>query len=77
MDILLRTIAIVVELLILAGIAYCILKGVKLTALDLGVKPKYRRILTLLLVVVGIIVIIFFIAHLTTFYPEIQVERMY
>jgi hypothetical protein len=77
MDILLRTIAIIVELLILAVIAYSILKGVKLTALDMGIRTKYRKILTLLMVVVGIIVMFFFIAHLTTFYPEILVERMY
>ena len=77
MDILLRTIAIIIELLILAVIAYSILKGVKLTALDLGIRTKYKKILTLLVVVVGIIVMFFFIAHLTTFYPQIQAERIY
>lgn len=71
MDIFLRTIAIIVEVVILAVIAYSILSGVRLFALDLGVGAKYNKILTLLMVVVGVIVLFFFISHLTAFYPSI------
>jgi hypothetical protein len=71
MDIFLRIIAIIIEVLILAVVAYSILYGVKLSALDLGIGTKYSRMLTLVLVVIGIIVLFFFIAHLTTFYPTI------
>ena len=72
MSIFLRTIAIIIEVLILAVIAYSILNGVRLSALDLGVRTKYNRMLTLIMVVAGVIFLIFFIAHLTTFYPDIS-----
>ncbi len=71
MDILIRTIAIIIEVLLLAVIAYSVLNGVRLSALDLGIKAKYNRMITLVLLVVGVIVLVFFIAHLTTFYPTI------
>ena len=71
MDIFLRTIAIILEVALLAVIAYAILNGARLTAFDLGVKPKYGKALTMALLAVGIIVVVFFIAHLTTFYPTI------
>jgi hypothetical protein len=58
MDIFLRIIAIVVEVLILA-------------ALFFGVKAKYNIIINLALITVGTIFIAFCIAHLTTFYPPI------
>ena len=71
MDIFLRTIAIIIEVLILAVIAYAVLNGVRLTALDLGIKAKYNKAVSMGLIAVGIILLIFFIAHLTTFYPTI------
>ncbi|OGO24864.1 MAG: hypothetical protein A2144_04150 [Chloroflexi bacterium RBG_16_50_9] len=71
MDILLRTIAIFVEIAILAAIAYSVLNGVRLAVFDLGVGPKYSKIIAMALLAVGFIVLIFFIAHLTAFYPSI------
>ena len=71
MDIVLRSIAIFVEVALLAVIAYFILQGIKLAVIDLGVRAKYNRVITMALVAIGIIVVVFFIAHLTTFYPEI------
>ena len=73
MDILLRTIAILIEVVILAAIIYCLLTGVRLTIFDLGLGPKYKRVITMALIVAGCIVAVFFIAHLTAFYPAIQV----
>jgi succinate dehydrogenase/fumarate reductase cytochrome b subunit len=72
MDIVLRTIAIIIEGVILTAIAYALLNGVRLTALDLGIKPKYNKAIIMALCAVGAIVVIFFIAHLTTFYPDIR-----
>ena len=69
MDILLRTIAIIVEVVILVAIAYSVLNGVRLTAFDLGIGPKYSKAIAMMLLTVGFIVVIFFIAHLTAFYP--------
>ena len=71
MDILLRTIAIFIEVLLLAAIAYAVLHGVKLTAFDLGIGPKYNKAITMVLLAIGVLVVVFFIAHLTTFYPAV------
>ena len=67
----LRIIAILVEVLILASILYVLLKGVRLTLFDLGVEAKYGKVIVVALVTVGCIVVVFFIAHLTTFYPAL------
>ena len=69
MEVLLRAMAILAEVLILAAIIYCLLTGVRLTIFDLGVEPKYQRVIAMALVLVGGIVVLFFIAHLTLFYP--------
>jgi len=71
MDILLRTIAIIVEVVILVAIAYFVLNGVRLTAFDLGIGQKYSKALAMMLLAVGFIIVIFFIAHLTAFYPAV------
>ena len=71
MDIFLRTIAIFIEVVLLAVITYSVLNGVRLTAFDLGIGPKYNRAVTMALMAVGVILMVFFIAHLTTFYPTI------
>ena len=74
MDILLRTIAIFIEVVILAAIILCLLVGARLTVFDLGLGPKYKRVVTMALVMAGCIVVVFFIAHLTAFYPAILAE---
>ncbi len=71
MDILLRTIAIIIEVVILAAITYCVLKGARLIAFDLGIGPKYSKAIAMTLLAVGILIIVFFIAHLATFYPVV------
>ena len=71
MDIFLRTIAIIIEVLILAVITYAVLNGVRLTAFDLGVGPKYSKAITMVLLAVGFLTVVFFIAHLTAWYPTI------
>ena len=74
MDIVLRTIAIFIEVVILAAIILCLLVGARLTVFDLGLRPKYKRVVTMALVMAGCIVVVFFIAHLTAFYPAILAE---
>lgn len=73
MDIFLRSIAIVIEVGLLVAITYAVLKGVRLTIFDLGVGPKYNKALTMAFVVIGVILSVFFIAHLTTFYPTVRI----
>ena len=71
MDIFLRALAILVEASILAAMIYALLSGVSLTVFDLGLGSKYRKIVAITLVLVGFMTIVFFIAHLISFYPTI------
>jgi len=71
MDTFLRTIAIIIEVLILAAITYAVFNGVRLTAFDLGIKRKYGKAVVMALLAIGFIVVIFFIAHLTSLYPAV------
>lgn len=71
MDIVIRVIAIFIEVVLLAAIIYSMLNGARLTIFDMGVGPKYNRMVTTALMVIGVIIVVFFIAHLTTFYPAI------
>ena len=71
MDVLLRTIAIFIEVLILALVIYALLNGVRLILFDLGLGSKYGKAVAMMLVTVGCILVVFFIAHLTTFYPAL------
>ena len=73
MDILLRVIAIFIEVSILAAVIYALLTGVRLTVFDLGLGPKYKKVVAMLLIVAGGMVVVFFISHLTSFYPAIRV----
>jgi len=71
MDIFLRTVSIFIEVLILAGIMLSLLLGVKLILFDLGLKPKYKKMITIALALAGCVALVFFISHLTTFYPTV------
>ena len=71
MDVLVRVIAIVIEVVILTAIIYSLLAGVWLAIFDLGIGVKYKKVISMTVVVVGCILVIFFIAHLTSFYPAI------
>ena len=64
-----RVFGIIIEMLILAGFAYCILRGVHLAVFQTGMGLKYQKMFSILLTVVGMIVVVFFISHLTMLYP--------
>ena len=71
MDIFLRALAIIVEVLILAALIYALLRGVQLTVFELGLESKYKKIVVISLVLAGFAAIVFFIAHLISLYPTI------
>ena len=71
MDVFPRLLAIIIEVLLLGVIAYAVLNGVRLTVLDLGLGAKYGRAVSMALILVGAIILMFFIVHLTTFYPSV------
>ncbi len=71
MDVLLRAIAIFIEMIILATVMAALLTGVGLTVFDLGLGRKYKKIVVMALVLAGCMAVVFFTAHLTSFYPTI------
>ena len=71
MDVLLRTIAIIIEVLIIGAVFYHILAGVRILLLEVGVKAKHSKIITLVLLAVGTLLGTFFVSHLVTFYPTV------
>ncbi len=64
-----RAIAIFVELVILAALLFSLFWGVRLIMFDLWLGPKYKPVITGLLMVVGGMAMVFLIAHLISFYP--------
>ena len=71
MDIFLRVIVVTIEVILLAAITYSLLAGVKLTIFDLGLRSKYNKIINVAFLIVGCLVVVFFIAHLTFLYPTL------
>jgi hypothetical protein len=68
-----RPIAIVVEVVILMGVIYSLFLGVKLSALDFGLEEKYKSFICWVFMIMGCLALVFFIAHLITFYPRLSV----
>ncbi len=71
MDILLRTIAIIIEIGLLSAIIGTIIVGFRLAVFDLGLGQRYSKIITMVMIMAGGLIIVFFIAHLASFYPAI------
>ncbi len=71
MGVVVRAVAIFVEVLILAAVILSLLWAVRLILFDLWLGPKYKSIATMLLVTIGVVVVVFFVAHLTAFYPSL------
>lgn len=71
MNILLRSIAVAIEVLILMAMFYFVLSGARLILFDFGIKQKYSKIITMAFVAIGCVLAVFLISHLTTFYPPI------
>ena len=67
----LRPITIVVEVILLMGVIYALLLGVKLAALDFGLEEKYQKFIDRVLVIIGSLALVFFVAHLVAFYPRL------
>jgi hypothetical protein len=67
-----RPIAIFVELAILMGMIYALFTGGRLVLFDLGLDPKYSPFIKWVLRIVSFLALIFFVAHLITFYPRIS-----
>jgi hypothetical protein len=69
MDQFLRVAAVLLEVLVLAGMIFSIFWGVKLLLADLGINSKYNKAVFAGLAVFFSVIVFFFIMHLTAFYP--------
>jgi hypothetical protein len=72
MEISFRPVAIFLELAILMGIIYSLFTGVKLVIFDLGLDQKYYLFIKWVLMIMGCLALVFFAAHLITFYPRLS-----
>jgi hypothetical protein len=68
----LRPVVMIVEVIVLMGVIGSLFLGVKLTALDFGMEEKYKRFLCWVFMIMGCLALVFFIAHLVTFYPRLS-----
>jgi hypothetical protein len=69
MDQFLRVAAVLLEVSVLGTMILCLVWGLKLLLVDLGINKKYEKIITVALAVVFVICVFFFAMHLTAFYP--------
>jgi hypothetical protein len=67
-----RPIAILVELAILMVMIYALFTGVKLVLFDFGLDQKYYPFIKWVLMIMGCLALVFFAAHLITFYPRLS-----
>jgi len=68
-----RPIAIIIEVLILMAVIYCLFLAVEFSALDFGLEEKYKKFICWVFMIVGCIAVVFFVAHLITFYPRLSI----
>jgi len=62
----------IVEIIVLMGVVWSLFLGMKLTAFDFGVEEKYKTFLCWVFMIMGCLALVFFIAHLVTFYPRLS-----
>ena len=77
MGISLRPIAIIFELIILIAAIYSLFAGVQFAFFDLGLNKKYQKFINLVMIIMGCLALVFFVAHLMTFYPRLSVISKY
>jgi hypothetical protein len=68
----LRPLAIAVEVIILMGVISSLFLAVKLSALDFGLEEKYQKFIDWVFMIMGCLALVFFVAHLITFYPRLS-----
>jgi hypothetical protein len=68
----LRPIAIAVEVIVLMGVIYSLFLGVKLAATDFGLEQKFDTFINWVFMIMGCLALVFFVAHLVTFYPRLS-----
>lgn len=77
METFLRPMAIIVEIAILMAVIYSLFAEVNFTLFDLGLDQKYQKFIKLVLMIMGCLALVFFVAHLFAFYPRISITSIY
>jgi hypothetical protein len=67
-----RPLAIAVEVILLMGVISSLFLAVKLSALDFGLEEKYQKFIDWVFMIMGCLALVFFVAHLITFYPRLS-----
>jgi hypothetical protein len=67
-----RPLAIAVEVILLMGVISSLFLAVKLSALDFGLGEKYQKFIDWVFMIMGCLALVFFVAHLVTFYPRLS-----
>jgi hypothetical protein len=67
----LRPLAIVVEVAILMAVIYSLFACLKFVAFDFGLGQKYKPFIERVLIIMGCLTLVFFVAHLLVFYPRL------
>ncbi len=67
-----RPLAIAVEVILLMGVISSLFLAVKLSALDFGLEEKYQKFIDWVFMIMGCLALVFFVAHLVTFYPRLS-----
>ena len=73
----LRPIEILVEIIILMAVICSLFAGLNFAAFDLGLNQKYQKFIRLVLMIMGSLALVFFVAHLFAFYPRISLMSKY
>jgi len=68
----LRPVAIALEVIVLMGVIFSLFLGVKLAAIDFGLEEKFQTFIDRVFMIMGCLALVFFVAHLVTFYPRIS-----
>jgi len=67
-----RPLAIAVEVILLMGVISSLFLAVKLSALDFGLEEKYQNFIDWVFMIMACLALVFFVAHLVTFYPRLS-----
>ena len=77
MAVYLRPVEIFVEIIILMAVIYSLFAGLNFATFDLGLNQKYQKFIRLVLMIMGSLALVFFVAHLFAFYPRISIMSKY
>ncbi len=59
------------------GVIFALFSGLNFTLFDLGLSRKYQKFIRLVLMIIGSLALVFFVAHLFAFYPRISIVSNY